>query len=457
MPAIISLATTNDYTSTNFKRSYIYLVCLIASLGGILFGFDLVIISGTIPFFSKYFNLQQQGIGWAVGCINLGAAAGALIAGKLSDAWGRKKLLLLCAFLFVLTGMGTGWATNFFLFISFRLLSGVAVGAAALVCPIYIAEISPAPLRGRMVTFYQLAIVIGLLCAYLSDYLLLNSGINNWRWMFSSQSIPALLFFFGLFIVDESPRWLIRKKKMNKALAVLSSVGGDTYGNEQVKIIKESFKQEIKERWQDLFLKKYRGVVITGIGIAVFSQADGQNAIFSYAPVIFSQAGVSGNSAFLQSVFLGLINFIFTFVAIALIDRIGRKNLLLVGSILLCLDAFALAAAFGFHSSAYAVFAFMLAFIGVYAATLGPVTWVALSEIFPNKIRGSAMALATLALWIANFFTTTSFPLMKEYFGLPVTFAIHAGICLIYFIFVFRRVPETKGKSLEEIEEQLVR
>jgi SP family arabinose:H+ symporter-like MFS transporter len=456
MLAIISELKQPVTLETAYNRRYIYFIAGVASLGGLLFGFDLVIISGTIPFFSKYFNLHEAGIGWAVGCINLGSALGALIAGKLSDSIGRKKLLLLCAFLFALTGIGTGWSTSIDLFIVFRILSGIAVGVAAMVCPMYIAEIAPAEFRGKLVSFYQLAIVIGLLLAYLSDFLLLHAGVNNWRWMFSTQSVPALLFFFGLFMVDESPRWLIRKNKIAKAGKILTHLGGSSYSARESEIIQKSFSQEIRENWRDLFQKKYRRVILIGLAIAVFSQADGQNSLFSYAPIIFKQAGIPGDGVFLQSVILGIINLLFTFIAISTIEKAGRRKLLLYGSILLCVDAVALCFSFAFNWPFAFILAFVLAFIAIYAATLGPVTWVALSEIFPNKIRGNAMALATLSLWIANFITTTSFPVMKERFGLPATFAVHATICLIYFLFIYRRVPETKGKSLEEIEQQLV-
>ncbi len=217
MAVIIQTQSHAISSPATINRQYVYLISAIAALGGVLFGFDMVIISGTVPFFTRVYQLNEFQTGWAVGCINLGAAIGALLAGKLSDSLGRRRLLMLCAGLFALTGAGTGWATSFPLFIGFRMLSGVAVGAAALVCPMYVAEISPASMRGRMVSFYQLSIVIGILLAYLSNYLLLNTGDNNWRWMFSSQSAPSLLFFFGLFFVAESPRWLIRKGRNDEA------------------------------------------------------------------------------------------------------------------------------------------------------------------------------------------------------------------------------------------------
>lgn len=436
----------------DFNRGYVYLISAIAALGGVLFGFDLVIISGTVSFFTNYFQLNEFQTGWAVGCINLGAAFGALIGGKLSDTIGRKKLLMLCAVLFALTGIGTGWAGTFFLFVFFRMLSGVAVGAAALVCPMYIAEISPAPMRGRMVSFYQLSIVIGILLAYLSNYLLLETGENNWRWMFSSQSVPSLLFFLGLFFVAESPRWLIGKKRKVEAFQVLKQIGGNVYANIETLQIELSFAEKTKERMSHLFRKEVWHIVFIGCVIAVFSQAVGQNSLFSYAPELFKKAGMAQDSAFLQSIIIGVINFVFTFIAIGTIDKIGRKKLLQYGAFLLFLDAMALAAAFYWQLLGVWVLAGVLGFIAVYSATLGPVTWVILSEIFPNRIRGSALALATLALWIANFFTTFLFPIMNRHFGLSVTFMIHAVICFIYFLFVRSKVPETKGKSLEEIE-----
>lgn len=455
MAVIIQKETNTLFGNYDFNRSYVYLISAIAALGGVLFGFDLVIISGTVSFFKEHFQLNEFQTGWAVGCINLGAAVGAVIGGKLSDSLGRKKLLMCCAVLFALTGIGTGWAGSFSLFVAFRMLSGVAVGAAALVCPMYIAEISPAPMRGRMVSFYQLSIVIGILLAYLSNYILLNTGVNNWRWMFSSQSAPSLLFFFGLFFVAESPRWLMGKDQKNKAFDVLKRIGGTVYANIETLQIEASYAEKTSIKLGHLFRKEVWNIVFIGIVIAVFSQAVGQNSLFSYAPELFKKAGMAQDSAFLQSIIIGVINIIFTFIAIGTIDNVGRKKLLQYGAFLLFLDALALSAAFYWQLPGVWVLVFVLGFIAIYSATLGPVTWVALSEIFPNRLRGSALALATLALWIANFFTTSLFPVMNEYFGLSVTFLIHAVICFVYFLFIRAKVPETKGKSLEEIEKLL--
>ena len=436
-------------------KSTLYSITAVVTLGGVLFGYDLVIVSGAVPFFTVHFRLNEVQTGWAVGCINLGAAMGALLAGKLSDTLGRKKSLLLCAGLFALTGLGMGWAINFASFVGFRLLGGVAVGAAALVCPMYIAEIAPSGLRGRLVSFYQLAIVTGLLLAYVADYGLLNTGADNWRWMFSSQSVPGLLFLLGLVLVPESPRWLAQKHRPADALRVLTRIGGPAYAQTELEQIDQAAHNQTRERLADLLHPSLRRIVGTGILIAVFSQAGGQNSLFSYAPQIFRQAGVAGDSAFLQSGLLGLINFVFTFIAIGTIDRIGRRRLLLYGSILLAADGLALAVSFAVGAPAYWILSFVLGFVAIYAATLGPVTWVVLSELFPGRIRGNGMGVATLALWLANFITTASFPILRTQVGLAGTFGIHAVICLLYFFFVQARVPETKGRSLEEIERLL--
>jgi len=434
------------------NKSYVFLLCVITALGGMLFGFDLVTISGAVRFLSSHFQLDALQTGWAVGCINLGCVVGSLLAGQLSDAWGRKKLLIACAVLFSITGVGTGWAGSFTWFVVFRLLSGVAVGAAALVCPMYTAEIAPAHLRGRMVSFYQLAITTGILLAYLSNYLLLDTGVDNWRWMFTAQSGPALLFLGGLLLVAESPRWLVRKGRIKEATGVLSRIGGVEYARAQVDVINGSFLHERKERFGDLFKKELGLILITGLAIAVFSQAVGQNSIFSYAPEIFSQAGMGEKSAFIQSFIIGVINFLFTFIAILFIDKAGRKTLLYAGSLLLFADAMVLAAAFYFHWGGVWTLVSVLVFIAVYSASIGPVTWVALSEIFPNRVRGHAMAACTFALWLVNFFSTSAFPVLKQHLGLPITFALHGSICLGYFFFVLKKVPETKGRTLEEIE-----
>jgi sugar porter (SP) family MFS transporter len=275
--------------------------------------------------------------------------------------------------------------------------------------------------------------------------------------MFSSQTIPSVLFFLGLLIVSESPRWLIWKNRDAEAIKVLEKIGGKEYAEKEDNSIRESFINKSKENIRSLFKKDVSHIVIIGIVIAIFSQAGGQNSILSYAPEIFKQAGLAEDSAFLQSVLLGLILSLFTFIAITTIDKTGRKNLLMYGALLLAIDAISLAIAFHFNAGSLVILILVLTFIAIYSATLGPVTWVVLSEIFPNRIRGNAMSLATLSLWVSNFFTVSLFPVMKSQFGIGITFGFHGLVCLIYFVFVHFRIPETKGKSLEEIEGILIR
>ncbi len=438
-----------------YNRKYIFFISLVASLGGLLFGYDLANVSGTIDFFSKYFQLDQLSVGWAVGCISVGAAAGALVAGKLSDMIGRKKLLIISAILFAITGVGTGWAGSFLVFIIFRIFSGIAVGFATVVCPIYIAEMSPAIFRGRLVAYYQLAITLGVLLAYVSNYLLLHTGINNWRWMFSSQSIPAILFFTGLLFVLESPRWLIMKGRDSEARQVMGRIGGSRFANDEFRAIQSGSSHPLKESIGNLFKKNVLHIVIAGIGIAMFSQLGGP--LVAYAPEIFKAAGMAQGSAFFQSIAIGIVLFLFTIVAIATVDKVGRRTLLLWGISLLLFFTLALSLAFHFHSPGFWIMIFSLGYLAVYAATVGAVSWVVLSEIFPNHIRGTAMSLATLSLWVANFLITASFPVLKENFGMSMSFGIYVPLFIVFFLFVYFRIPETKGKSLEEIERLLVR
>ncbi len=455
MAILVHEQVVSGVEATPLNKRYVFFISAITALGGVLFGFDLAIISGTIAFFSEHFALSEAGTGWAVGCINLGAALGAMIGGKLADSIGRKKLLLACAILFAVTGIWTGWATTFSLFVMARIVGGMAIGCAALVCPMYLAEIAPAQLRGRLVSFYQLAITLGILSAYLANYLLLDTGANNWRWMFASQAIPSFLFLVGLLAVPESPRWLFLVGRGDVAIQVLKEIGGRDYAAKESHAIYRSLQRSSGLSVKPL-AKGVFHIIAIGIMVALFSQLVGQNSILSYAPEIFKQSGVESSSAFLQSVVVGGILCVFTVVAIVGIDRAGRRKLLLWGAGLLALDASAIALAFYLQADPSWILLFILLYIAVYAATLGPVTWVVLSEIFPNAVRGTAMSISTLALWIANFATTSSFPILKSGLGMPATFAIHGGIALLYVVYVGIWIPETKGKSLEEIQSALV-
>jgi sugar porter (SP) family MFS transporter len=432
-----------------FNKSFVYLSSAVAGLGGLLFGFDIAIISGTIRFFSEVFSLNDLETGWAVGSISIGAGIGAMISGKLSDIFGRRRILFVSSILFAVTGIGTGWAPNFYTFIFFRILSGISVGSVALVCPMYIAEISPALIRGRLISFYQLSITLGVLIAYLTNYLLLGTGENNWRWMFSSQALPALLFFVFLFFVPESPRWLVMVGQLNEAEKVLLQ-SGSKFSSIEMSSIKDSFNAIEKVNFQSLFEKKMVRLIIAGIVVAFFSQTGGP--LISYAPEILGKEGMNEDSAFFQSILIGLTLFLFTLVSLFTVDSLGRKKLLLLGVFLLCMDTLLLSFAISYNMSPVLQLALIICFIAFYAATIGPVTWVLLSEIFPNQHRGLGMSVATLSLWLSNFLLLGSFPVLKSQMGMSFTFAIYSCMFLLYFIYLKIFIPETKNKSLEEIQ-----
>ncbi|SMD01995.1 sugar porter family MFS transporter [Pedobacter nyackensis] len=445
-------------SGVNLNQTYIVLVSMISALGGLLFGFDTAIISGTISYIQPYFELNEFSLGWAVSSILIGCALGALMAGKLSDIWGRRITLMICAFLFAATGIGTGLAKSLEVFVGFRILSGLAVGTAAMVGPMYIAETVPASLRGRMVSLYQLAIVSGILMAYLSNYLLSGIGENNWRWMFASQAFPSALFFLLLFFVPESPRWLVKKARSQEAQKILEKVGGIEYCRIEIVAIEESFQHETKEKLSTLWLPSYRSVLWIGIVIAVFQQITGINAIVYYAPEIIKYTGVSNENALLQTIGIGVMMFLFTLVAIWLVDKAGRRMLLLAGCAVMGLSLIGVAACFHFsYFDHYLVLIFLMLYIAGFSASLGAVTWVLLSEIFPNRIRALALSLSTLILWVADFAASFSFPVLNEKLGVAATLMIFAALCGIYFFYIKWKVPETKGQTLEALEKLLTK
>jgi SP family arabinose:H+ symporter-like MFS transporter len=451
-------AAALEHTQTYpFNGSYILLISTVSALGGVLFGFDTAIISGTIPFISSYFGLNEVMLGWAVSSILIGCGLGAMIAGKLADALGRRMALFICAFLFAATGMGVALADSLTVFITFRIAGGIAVGAAAMVVPMYIAETVPASFRGKMVALYQLAIVLGILLAYVANYALSDIGEDSWRWMFGSQAIPAILFFVTLFLVPETPRWLIGKNYRDKAYAILSRTGGQAYADAELTSISHSMGNEAEGTLKDLFLPRYSKVLIMGTLIAIFQQITGINAILYYAPEIFKNTGVSAAIASMQTIAIGFTMLLFTLVAIWLVDRAGRKKLLLVGSAVMALSLIVVAICFHFQFFGYyLVLLFLLLYIAGFSASLGAVTWVILSEIFPNRVRALALSFATLVLWLADFAASFSFPVLNKELGTSATLSLFALFCIIYLVYIQVRVPETKGKTLEELETQLV-
>ena len=445
----------NKKRETN--RSFIILISFVAALGGLLFGYDTAIISGAVPFIRDYFNLNAYTLGWAVSSILIGCGIGAILAGTLAEKYGRRFVLIICALLFAISGVGAGISSTLFEFIVFRLIGGLGVGAAAMVSPMYIAEMVPAKWRGRLVSLYQLAIVSGILLAYFANYALADTGSNNWRWMFASQVAPAALFFIMLLFVPETPRWLVKKGRTPEAHKVLQKTVGEKNSGHALAEIDASFTDQSKLVLAELFSSKYLPVIGIGILIAVFQQVTGINSVIYYAPVILKETGVSTTGSLFQTIGIGIINIFATSLAIALVDKIGRKRLLLIGSLLMGISLVALGICFNFHYfENYIILISLLVYVGSFSATWGAVAWVYLSEIFPNRIRGLALSVATLALWLADFIVTYTFPIMTTKLGTSVTFFIYAILSITAFIYILVKVPETKGYSLEEIEKLLI-
>lgn len=438
-----------------YNMRYVVFISFIAALGGILFGYDTAVIAGTTSFIKPYFLLDEYSLGWAVSCILVGCAAGAIIAGYLCDKLGRKKVLLLCAVLFAATGIITALSTTLTVFVTFRIIGGLAVGVAAMASPMYIAETVPAKWRGRLVSLYQLAIVSGILFAYTVNYFLADTGENNWRWMFAIQAVPSLLFFLFLFMVPESPRWLIKNNETAKAATILTKIGGIAYCEEEKKSIGNSFSNKSNASIGELFKPTFSKVIWLGIFIAIFQQVTGINAILYYVPEIFKNTGVSTENALLQSIGIGLVNLLFTVVAMWLVDKTGRRILLLSGCLIMCISLVVVALCFLYqYFDNYLVLIFLMLYIAGFSASLGAVTWVILSEIFPNRIRSLALSLCTLILWIADFVASFLFQVLNKKLGVPATLLIFASLCITYFFYIKFKVPETKGKTLEELEQQ---
>jgi SP family arabinose:H+ symporter-like MFS transporter len=436
---------------------YVIGISLVAALGGFLFGFDMVVVSGTIKPLTQLFQLDAFWVGWATSCCVFACIPGAACAGKLADVLGRKKVLIGTAVLFAVSALGAGWATTFAEFSFYRILGGLAIGAASGVAPIYIAEVAPTRLRGRFVSFYQLAIVVGVSAAFYSNYFLLATGPDAWRWMLTAGVVPAGLFLGFLLVVPETPRWLAKKGREEEALAVLSRVDGAEYARCEMVVIRETL-QVRRGTLADLLQPRMLRVVVIGSLLGIFSQISGVNAVTIYAPDIFEKAGSMTKDSLFQSSLIGLTFIVFTFIPILFVERFGRRPILLVGVSVMALALMALTALMADTSGHHNLLlvTLILVYIAAYASSIACLTWVILSEIFPNRIRGEAMSVANLCLWTANSFLLLTFPLIQAKFGVAAPFGVYATICVIIVIFVWKYIPETKGKSLEEIEIQLV-
>jgi MFS transporter, SP family, arabinose:H+ symporter len=509
-------------------------IALIVAVGGFLMGFDASVISGVVTFIETEFTLSKIQLGWAVASLTLTATIGMMFAGPLSDRLGRRPVLMIAAVIFAVSAVGSGVAPDFTTLVAARMLGGLAVGAALIVAPMYIAEVSPPELRGRMVSFNQLNIVIGITAAFFSNYLILRLGQSgapwvealelgewNWRWMLGIETLPALIYFLALFAVPESPRWLVMQGRDDEARRVLGRFSGSDRVDAELKAVQNTLRREAEKAgasFRDLFRPAMKLVLTIGVSVAILQQITGINAVFFYAPMIFEQSGVGTDASFMQAVFVGFVNLVFTVLAILLIDRVGRRPLLLFG--LVGIAACMLSLSWGFGSANYTldsddvrsltiegpgeaalqplvdrtydsdvafreavigvvgdaafqanqsafvsaaidmnprlILAGILGFVASFAISLGPVMWVLFSELFPNRIRGLAISFVGVINSAVSFLVQLVFPWELERIGNAGTFLVYGVFAVIGFLFVARLIPETKGRSLEQLEADLV-
>ena len=442
---------------------YLAVICLVAALGGLLFGYDTGVISGAIGFLEEAFELTPYMVGWVASCALVGCMLGALLAGKMADSFGRKKVLCAAAILFLVSAIGTALPRTLTEFIVYRFIGGMGVGIASMVSPMYIAEISPARIRGRMVSINQFAIVSGMLVVYFINMFIEAQGdhawdvATGWRWMFGSESLPAAALLMLALFIPESPRWLAKQNRRDRALAVLSKVGGETHAQKEMVEIEAALQHE-GATVAELFRPGMFIVLVIGIMLAILQQVTGINVVLYFGPEIFKQLGSGTDVALLQQVVVGAVNLLFTVVAIWTVDKLGRKPLMLFGAtgMGLCMFMQGFCAVKQIQTGWMIIF--VLGYVACFALSLGPVVWVYLSEIFPNKIRGRAMSISTTFLWLSCWVVSQTFPMMdkntvlveKFHHGFP--FFVYGGFCVMTVLFVWLVVPETKGKSLEEIE-----
>jgi MFS family permease len=541
---------------TQYNMGYVWAISLVAAMGGLMFGYDWIVIGGAEPFYERFFNLLSASEkGWAMGSALVGCLVGAIVSGSLSDRLGRKWLLVFAAIVFAVSSIGTGLADTFLAFNLWRMAGGVAIGLASNLSPMYIAEIAPAAVRGRLVAMNQFTIVIGILLAQVVNFGIAGYGASldrkaveqhagkngnvldakrvgdelawqvpqdqreqlvkdftaqvqthagtldfegverivkplserrveqklakvaahhdavemagrgltswnvepGWRWMFGVTAAPAFLFFLLMFFVPESPRWLVKNGKSSRARAVLARIGGESYADREVANIEGTLVGEIeKVNFKDLFEPRMFKILTIGVALAVLQQWCGMNVVFYYATKIFQDAGWSVGEALFNIVIIGTVNLVFTVIAVNSVDRVGRRILMLIGFIGLALLHVLIGTTYFFGLGGIYVLLLTLSAIGVYALTLAPVVWVVLSEIFPNRIRGAAMSVSVFALWTGCFLLTYTYPLLSEGIGTGNTFWVYGAICAVGFVFTLRNLPETKGKTLEEIEKELV-
>lgn len=458
------------------RNSYVWGIAIVAALGGLLFGYDWVVIGGARQFYEVYFHLTSTAlVGWANSCALVGCLIGSLAAGTLADKYGRRRMLLMAAVLFAVSSIFTGWAHSFTTFIIWRIIGGTAIGLSSNVSPLYIAEISPAAIRGRLVSLNQFAIVVGILLAQVVNWRLARpvpSGLSaamilhtwnvqyGWRWMFTAVALPAVIFTIASLFIPESPRWLLSRGRDMESKEVLDRIGGDAYARAEIASIVTNARLETgaeQSSWRELLRPAVRRIVLIGMALAVLQQWTGINILFNYAAEVYHSAGYGTNDIFLNIVITGAINLIFTVLAMLLVDRVGRRAMMLFGCIGIGASHLLCALAYRAHWRSSAILVLTLSAIACYAMTLAPVTWVLIAEIFPNRVRSHGISATVSSLWIASFLLTYSFPILNRSIGTAGIFFGYGMICLLGCVLVAVFVPETKGRTLEQIEAGVLR
>lgn len=459
----------------HYNMAFLWRVCLVAAMGGLLFGYDWVVIGGAKPFYEPFFGISAKPYwqGFAMSSALFGCILGAMVSGVTSDRFGRKRLLILSGFLFTWSAVWTAMAGDFTSFNIARIIGGVGIGLASNLSPMYIAEISPAEMRGRFVSINQLTIVIGILAAQVVNFLIAQpvadsatpeliretwNGVYGWRWMFGAETVPAAMFFLLMFFMPESPRWLVKKGRDEEAGRILALVGGPRYAEYEVADIRQTIAGEAASQapLDELIRPGMLPILALGVFLAVFQQWCGINVIFNYAQEVFEAAGYEVGELMLSIVITGIVNLVFTFVAIFTVDRLGRRPLMLIGAASLAAIYAILGTGYYLEAKGLLMLVLVVAAIACYAMSLAPITWVVISELFPNRIRGAAMSIAVVSLWLACAALTFTFPLLKDALGAYGAFWLYGAICVVGYLVIYVRLPETKGKSLEEIERELV-
>lgn len=460
----------------SYNMKFIWLICFVAAMGGLLFGYDWIVVAGAKPFFEPFFKITDETPllrGWAMSSALAGCVVGAILSGMLTDRFGRRRLLITSALMFTASAVWTAMSTNFTAYTCARILGGLGIGLASNLSPMYIAEVSPASMRGKFVSINQLTIVIGILAAQIVNWAIGHSlpedatyefiqgswyGQSCWRWMFAAETVPASLFFLLMFFVPESPRWLVKYGRSDEAEKILARIGGAEYGKAEVDDIQQTLASEeiAQVRFSDLLEPKLMKIIALGVFLAVFQQCCGTNVLFYYADEIFKEAGYGISAMLFNVVIIGIVNLLATFIAIRTVDHLGRKPLMLIGAGGLTCSYALLGASYYFQKTGTLMLLLIIVSIGCYAMTLAPITWVLISELFPNRIRGAAMSIAVLSLWIACILVAQTFPYLMKTLEAHGAFWIFGGVCIFGFLVILTKLPETKGKTLEDIERELV-